>query len=53
MILPGKAVVAYMPPWPTSPRIGAPRKGRVPRYLLLSLFDHAAVGALKLNDDLK
>jgi len=53
VILPGKGVVAYNAAVADFSEDWRAKEGEVPRYLLLSLFDHAAVGALKLNDDLK
>ena len=53
VILPGKGVVAYNAAVADFSEDWRAKDGEVPRYLLLSLFDHAAVGALKLNDDLK
>lgn len=53
VILPGKGVVAYNAAVADFSEDWRTKDGEVPRYLLLSLFDHAAVGALKLNDDLK
>lgn len=53
VILPGKGVVAYNAAVADFSEDWKTKDGEVPRYLLLSLFDHAAVGALRLNDDLK
>ena len=53
VILPGKGVVAYNAAVADFSEDWRAKEGEVPRYLLLSLFDHAAVGALRLNDDLK
>lgn len=53
VILPGKGVVAYNAAVADFSEDWRAKDGEVPRYLLLSLFDHAAVGALRLNDDLK
>ena len=53
VILPGKGVVAYNAAVADFSEDWRTKDGEVPRYLLLSLFDHAAVGALKLNDELK
>ncbi len=53
VILPGKGVVAYNAAVADFSEDWRAKEGEVPRYLLLSLFDHAAVGALKLNDELK
>ena len=53
VILPGKGVVAYNAAVADFSEDWRTKDGEVPRYLLLSLFDHAAVGALKLNEDLK
>jgi superfamily II DNA or RNA helicase len=53
VILPGKGVVAYNAAVADFSEDWRAKDGELPRYLLLSLFDHAAVGALKLNDDLK
>ncbi|MGA0133492.1 MAG: DEAD/DEAH box helicase [Opitutales bacterium] len=53
VILPGKGVVAYNAAVADFSEDWRAKEGEVPRYLLLSLFDHAAVGALKLNDDLR
>jgi hypothetical protein len=52
IILPGKGVVAYNAAVADFSEDWRAKDGEVPRYLLLSLFDHAAVGALRLNDDL-
>lgn len=53
VILPGKGVVAYNASVADFSEDWKSKDGEVPRYLLLSLFDHPAVGTLKLNDDLK
>lgn len=53
VILPGKGVVAYNASVADFSEDWKSKDGEVPRYLLLSLFDHAAVGTLKLNADLK
>ncbi|MFM2131536.1 MAG: hypothetical protein RL646_739 [Verrucomicrobiota bacterium] len=53
VILPGKGVVAYNAAVADFSEDWRAKDGEVPRYLLLSLFDHAAVGALRLNSDLK
>jgi SNF2 family DNA or RNA helicase len=53
VILPGKGVVAYNAAVADFSEDWKAKDGEVPRYLLLSLFDHAAVGALRLNDDLR
>lgn len=53
IILPGKGVVAYNAAVADFSEDWRGKDGSIPRYLLLSLFDHAAVGALRLNEDLK
>jgi SNF2 family DNA or RNA helicase len=53
VILPGKGVVAYNAAVADFSEDWKAKDGEVPRYLLLSLFDHAAVGALRLNADLR
>lgn len=53
VILPGKGVVAYNAAVADFSEDWRGKEGDIPRYLLLSLFDHAAVGALRLNDDLR
>jgi SNF2 family DNA or RNA helicase len=53
VILPGKGVVAYNAAVADFSEDWKAKDGEVPRYLLLSLFDHAAVGALRLNEDLR
>jgi superfamily II DNA or RNA helicase len=53
VILPGKGVVAYNAAVADFSEDWKAKEGEIPRYLLLSLFDHAAVGSLKLNDELK
>ena len=53
VILPGKGVVAYNAAVADFSEDWKAKDGEVPRYLLLSLFDHAAVGALRLNDELR
>ncbi len=53
VILPGKGVVAYNAAVADFSEDWRGKDGDIPRYLLLSLFDHAAVGALRLNDDLR
>ncbi len=53
VILPGKGVVAYNASVADFSEDWKVKDGEVPRYLLLSLFDHVAVGSLRLNDNLK
>jgi len=53
VILPGKGVVAYNAAVADFSEDWRGKDGSIPRYLLLSLFDHAAVGSLRLNDDLR
>ena len=53
IILPGKGVVAYNAAVADFSEDWRGKEGDIPRYLLLSLFDHSAVGALRLNDDLR
>ncbi len=53
VILPGKGVVAYNAAVADFSEDWRGKDGDIPRYLLLSLFDHAAVGALRLNDELR